>query len=114
MKIGFDRYNAISSAQKLEARGYELVEIKQHSAVLHAPTKRLEELVLNGQFKYIENALLEINFQNAKCTHDTNLNRYVNKKKSSGKVDMVISLLFALCLMMIDGETVSGFGAQLI
>lgn len=48
--IGFDRYNCLSTAQKLENNGYETTEIKQHSSVLHSPTKLLEELVLNEQF----------------------------------------------------------------
>jgi len=34
--------------------------------------------------------------------HDTNLNRYVNKKKSNGKIDMVAALINAVCLMQID------------
>ena len=79
MQIGYDKWNAISSVQKFEAAGYECVEIKQHSSVLHAPTK--------------------INFQNASCTEDTNLNKYVNKKKSAGKVDMVVSLINAMYLL---------------
>ena len=36
--IGFDRYNAISSAQKWNQR-YNTVEIRQHSDTLHPPTK---------------------------------------------------------------------------
>ena len=98
IQIGYDRYNAISTVQKLESQGIECVEIKQHSSVLHMPTKLLKEVVLNGHFQYDENRLLEINFQNARCTEDTNLNKYVNKKKSAGKVDMVVSLINALYL----------------
>lgn len=96
--IGFDRYNCLSTAQKLENNGYETTEIKQHSSVLHSPTKLLEELVFTGQFGYESNRLLEINFANARCLYDTNLNRYVNKKKSTGKIDMVAALINALYL----------------
>ena len=97
-QVGYDRYNAISTIQKLEAGGLECVEIRQHSSVLHAPTKLLREKVLEGRFAYDSNSLLEINFQNARCTRDTNLNEYVNKKKSEGKVDMVAALLNAVYL----------------
>ena len=96
MQIGYDKWNAISSVQKFEAAGYECVEIKQHSSVLHAPTKLLKEKILSKEFIYDSNRLLEINFQNARCTEDTNLNKYVNKKKSAGKVDMVVSLINAM------------------
>lgn len=100
--IGYDRYNALSTAQKLERAGYNTIEIRQHSSVLHPPTKLLAEKIENGEFQYTENKLLEINFQNARCTFDTNKNRYVNKKKSKGKVDMVVSLINAVYLLEQD------------
>ena len=98
-QIGYDRWNAISSVQKLEEKGLECVEIKQHSSVLHMPTKLLKEGILQKVFAYDASRLLEINFQNARCTEDTNLNKYVNKKKSSGKVDMVVALINAVYLL---------------
>lgn len=100
--IGYDRRNAMSTAQKLENAGHNLVEIRQHSSVLHSPTKLLKEKILNGEFQYTENKLLEINFQNSRCTYDTNKNMYVNKKKSRGKVDMVVSLINAMYLVEQD------------
>lgn len=84
LQVGYDRYNAISTVQKLENAGIECVEIKQHSSVLHMPTKLLKESILDKKIKYDTNEMLEINFQNSKCTEDTNLNKYVNKKKSAG------------------------------
>lgn len=101
-QIGYDRYNAISTIQKLEEKSHECVEIKQHSSVLHSPTKLLRELILDKKFRYEDNLMLEINFQNARCTEDTNRNKYVNKKKSSGKVDMVVSLINAMYLLEQD------------
>ena len=101
-QVGYDRYNAISTVQKLEAAGLECVEIKQHSSVLHAPTKLLRESILTKAFRYDDNRLLEINFQNARCTEDTNLNKYVNKKKSAGKVDMVMATIDAVYLLQVE------------
>ncbi len=101
--IGYDRWNALSSAQKWEEEGYTTVEIKQHSSVLHPPTKWLSELVSNGKFIYEKgNKLLEINFQNARCVYDTNMNRYVNKKRSTGKIDMVVATINAMYLLQQD------------
>ena len=100
--IGYDRWNAISTAQKLERAGYNCVEVRQHSSVLHPPTKLLKEKILSGEFRYTENTLLEINFQNARCSYDTNKNLYVHKKKSRGKVDMVVELLNAMYLAQQD------------
>ena len=67
--------------------------------MLHSPTKLLKEKILEGNFAYDENRLLEINFQNARLTEDTNLNKYVNKKKSAGKVDMVVATINAMYLL---------------
>jgi len=100
--IGYDRWNALSTAQKLERAGYNMVEVKQHSSVLHPATKLLKESILGQKFKYTENGLYEINFQNARCQLDTNKNLYVTKKKSRGKVDMVVSTLDALYLLQQD------------
>lgn len=100
--IGYDRWNALSTAQKLENEGYNMVEVRQHSSVLHSPTKLLKEKILKKEFLYEKNPMLEINFQNARCIYDTNMNQYVAKKKSKGKVDMVVSLLNALYLLEQD------------
>ena len=100
--IGYDRFNALSTAQKLERAGYNCVEVRQHSSILHSPTKLRKEKILKKEFKYTENKLLEINFQNAKCVYDTNKNLYVNKKKSRGKIDMIFSLLDATYLLEQD------------
>jgi len=114
VQIGYDRYNALSTVQKLESSGYECVEIRQHSSVLHAPTKLLKELILQKKFVYDENLMLEINFQNARCTEDTNLNKYVNKKKSEGKVDMVVALINAMYLMQQDILNMPDWAVQVI
>lgn len=93
VQVGYDRYNAISTVQKLEAAGIECVEVRQHSSVLHSPTKLLQEKILSRKFAYSENRMLEINFENARCTEDTNRNKYVKKKRSAGKVDMVVAII---------------------
>ena len=101
MAIGYDRYNALSSAQKWE-RKYTTIQIRQHSDTLHSPTKLLYEKILDRKFRYEENKLLEINFENARCTYDTNMNRYITKKRSQGKVDMVVALINAVYLLQQD------------
>ena len=99
--IGYDRYNALSSAQKWDKK-YVTTEIRQHSDTLHSPTKLLYEKILDRKFRYEENKLLEINFENARCTYDTNMNRYITKKRSQGKVDMVVALINAVYLLQQD------------
>lgn len=102
--IGYDRYNCISSANRWYEAGLDTIEVKQHSSVLHPATKLVKERVLKQSFKYVKNKLLEINFSNAREVKDTNLNTYVNKKKSIGKIDMVVSILNAMALWNKDVE----------
>ena len=106
--LGYDRFNALSSAQKWEKgiedkhHGINCIQIRQHSDTLHPPTKLLYEKIVNREFEYEANTLLEINFENALYTFDTNMNRYITKKKSNGKVDMVMAILNALYLLQQD------------
>lgn len=63
------------------------------------PTKLFCELVESGRLAYVANRLFEVNVENAKCTYDTNMNRYVNKKRSNGKVDCVMAVIDGLYLL---------------
>lgn len=112
VQIGFDKYNALSTMQKCEEAGYECVIIRQHSDTLHMPTKLLKEAILSGRFFYDENMLLENNFENARCTFDTNMNRYVNKKRSAGKVDEVVSTINSIYLAQQELLYGSEFGIR--
>lgn len=96
LDIGYDRYNCVASANRWYTAGYQVTEIKQHSSVLHPATKFLKENILQGKFGYEKNKLLELNFSNARMVLDTNLNGYINKKKSTGKIDMVAALINAM------------------
>ena len=108
----------MSSAQKWESgdggkyQGINCIQIRQHSDTLHPPTKLLYEKIVNKEVEYEENKLLEINFENARCTYDTNMNRYVTKKKSNGKVDMVVALINAMYLLQQDIIFEDGFIVQ--
>ena len=100
VQVGYDRRNALSTAEKLESEGLETVEVVQHSRFLHPSIKWLKEMILSKKFHYNSNKLLEINFVNARQTEDTNLNKYLNKKKSKGKIDLVMSIVDALYLLL--------------
>lgn len=99
---GYDPWNATSTVQKLEGADdpVQCVQVTQHSRFLHPATKLLKEKILKGEFFYEENLLLENNFSNARCVYDTNLNAYINKKKSNGKVDMLAALINAVYLLI--------------
>lgn len=97
--LGYDRYNCISTAEKLQSNNIDCIEVKQHSSVLHPATKLLQEEIVRHNCVIDNNPLLLINFANSRCQYDTNLNMYVNKKKSRGKIDMVVSIINGLYLL---------------
>lgn len=108
-QIGYDRYNALSSVNKWNEANYVTVEIKQHSSYLHPATKLLKESILNEKFQYESNRLFEINVANAREIKDNNLNSYVNKKKSNGKIDMLAATINAMYLWnleLLEGKSV--------
>lgn len=96
--IAYDKWNAPSTISRLSLAGYECVEISQNTAGLYPATKLLREKILNGDFVYAKNKLFKLNFLNAKVVLDTNLSYYLNKKKSSGKIDMVAALVDSMAL----------------
>lgn len=102
--IGYDRFNAISSANRWHSEGLEVIEVRQHSTILNGGTKLLKEAILQHKFFYEKNRLLEIHFSNARTMYDTNLNQYINKKKSKGKIDMVAATLNAFVLWNMEKE----------
>lgn len=102
--LGYDVRDANLLAKELEYEGIDTVEIRQHSSVLHAPTKKLKEMIEDQKWHYYDNKLLEINLANARCTKDTNLNKYVNKKKSSGKVDMTVTTIMTILLIQQNND----------
>ena len=100
MAIGYDIWNSASTVQKLEENGYLTVAVKQHSSVLHPTVKLVEEKILNKEIQFEDNPLLIQNFQNARLVEDNNRNKYVNRKKSTGKIDMLMSTFSAVHLLM--------------
>ena len=114
IQLGYDWMNCLSTAGKLDEEGMTTVEVKQHSKILHRPTKLLHESILQKKFMYEKNTLYEQNFQNAKCTYDTNQNRYLNKKKSSGKIDMIASTVNAIYLLQQELDGNNGGFSQVI
>lgn len=111
--IGYDRFNALSSAQKWD-REFTTVQVRQHSDTLHMPTKLLKEKLFDKACRIAKNKLFELNFENAQMTYDTNMNQYINKKRSNGKVDMVMATIDALYLAQQDIIFDNGFVVQVI
>jgi len=103
--IGYDRHNAISSANRWSQEGkIETTVIGQNGNTLHSTNKKIKETILSGKWYYEPNDLMEINFKNVRVVYDSNMKSFLNKKRSIGKIDMVVSLLNATNLWVADIE----------
>lgn len=101
--IGYDRRNAISSVNRFVEEGdYQCIEVKQNSSSLGPTFKMMRDYIIDGNFLYQENELLENNYKNARIIYDTTMNIYVNKKKSAGKIDGVYATADAMYLWKLD------------
>lgn len=96
MSVSYDRWNFISSANRLSSLGLKMIDTPMHSKVLSPIYKLLEEKVLNKEICFLDNGLLLDNFANCRCKYSENMDKYLTKKSSNGKIDMVISLALAL------------------
>ena len=113
ISITYDRYNAISSVQKWEDAGSTMIEQKQHSQYLHLGTKKFREVATDYRVIYENNMLFEINLTNAMLDRDTNLNMYINKKKSNGKIDIIDAIINCFCSIEADSvETTSVYESE--
>lgn len=101
--LGYDRRNAISSVNRFVEEGnIECIEVRQHTSALGPTFKLMRDKIIDGDFHYEPNDLLENNFKNARTIYNNNMDIYVNKKKSAGKIDMVYSTADAMYLWKQD------------
>lgn len=96
--IGFDPADATRSIREMEKAGQTVVRVQQFNKILNQPIKYFGELVASRKLVYEDNQLFEINIDNVRCGTDKLDQKYIEKKKSAGKIDMVAALLNALYL----------------
>ena len=95
-QIAFDRYGATQIALDLENDGFELVQFIQGAISMSPPSKRLEELLLNDQFRHGGNPLLRWQAANVAVIEDDNENIKPTKGKSTGRIDSIVATVMAI------------------
>ena len=100
LDLGYDKHNAISSINKLLNAGITCTEVPQHSRFLHSGVKLLEESILSKKFHYVPSSLFEYNFGNCRVQYDTNMRKFLHKKRSvNHMIDLVVATVNALKVM---------------
>jgi phage terminase large subunit-like protein len=94
--IGVDRWNTAWLTPRLQAEGFEVVEVGQGYASLSAPAKRLEADIAAGLVHHDGNPVLRWMVANAAAEEDAAGNIKPSREKSSEKIDGVAAWCDAL------------------
>ena len=100
-EIGFDRWNASQIVTQLQGDGFTMVPVGTGFASMHAPTKRLMELVLREELSHGGNPVLRWMASNLVITTDPSGNLKPDKSKSTEKIDGIVATIIALARGML-------------
>jgi phage terminase large subunit-like protein len=97
--VGIDRWNSAWLTPRLQAEGFEVVEVGQGFAALSAPAKRLEADIAAGFVHHDGNPVLRWNVANAAAAEDAVGNIRPDRERSTEKIDGVAAWLDALAAL---------------
>lgn len=95
-EIAVDRWNTTQITTQLQGDGFTVVPFGQGFASMSAPTKFLEQLVLNKQIKHGNHPALTWCVSNLMVERDAAENLKPSKQKSTERIDVAVALIMAL------------------
>lgn len=101
-RVGFDRWNADYLVQNLQNKRMVTLPIGMGYYSLNAPTKMLETLLLQGNFRH-NNPVLTNHMDNVVIERDAAGSIKPNKAKSTQKIDGIVANIIALAVF--DNKT---------
>ena len=105
--ICYDRWNASQLVIDLTNEGVPMDKFGQGFQSMAAPSKQLESLILSKQILHNGNPVLKWMISNTVMEEDAAGNIKPSKKKSSEKIDGVVSLIMSLGSYMTEGDVSS-------
>lgn len=103
-EIAFDPWNATDLVTQLLGDGFPMIEFGQGFASMSSPAKELEKLIFNRRIRHGGNPVLKWMIGNTVVETDAAENIKPSKKKSTEKIDGVVSLVMALGRAMVRPE----------
>jgi len=100
--IGFDRWNSSSTIVTLVNDGMNMSPFGQGWASMSAPTKELETRVLKKQINHLNNPVMRWMISNVQIKMDEAENIKIDKKRSTEKVDGIVSLVMSIGELLTD------------
>jgi len=111
-EIAIDRWNSTQLQTQLAGDGFEISQFGQGFASMSAPTKELERLVLEGNLKHGGNKVMRWMASNVAVEQDAADNMKPSKKKSTEKIDGMVSLIMAIGRSMVQEDKTSIYETQ--
>lgn len=98
-----DPWNATALMTKLDAEGFDVIEIRQGYKTLSEPTKLIKELILKSKLIHFNNPVLKWCTANAIPKFDSNENVVLDKSQSTHRIDAIASTINAMTRAMLHG-----------
>lgn len=95
-EIGFDKWNSLHVINDMQDELEKFIEIPQNTGGMYPGSKKLEELVYSKRFHHGGNPVLRHCAQNVTLLRDTNGNFRPDKKRSTGRIDLIVAAVMAL------------------
>lgn len=95
-EIAADRWNSTQLITQLQGDGFEIVPFGQGFASMSAPSKYLEQLILNKKLKHGKHPALTWCASNVAAETDAAENIKPSKKRSTERIDCIVALVMAL------------------
>lgn len=92
-EIACDKWNAVQLMTQLQSDGFTVASITQGYALLSAPTKKIEQLVLARRFEHGGNPVLRWMADNVAIRQDSDGNIRPDKEKSTERIDGVLAII---------------------
>ena len=101
--IAFDRWNSSQLVIQLsQDDGIPMSQFGQGYRSMSSPTKELEKLVLKKEINHLKNPVLRWMCENVSLQTDASDNIKISKKRSTEKVDGMVSLVMSIGEMLTD------------
>ncbi len=102
-QIAYDPWNASHLAQELQDQdGLPMIAYRQGFQSMNEPTKEFERLIVNHTFRHGNNPVMRWMASNVAVERDAATNLKFSKKKSTEKIDGMVTAVMAIGLAMAE------------
>lgn len=106
-EIGYDPWNAMQTAIRMEDIGLTMVEVRQGYKSMSPPMKEIEQLVLGKKIQHGGHPVLRWNVGNVETKMDENENIRPVKDKGTERIDGLVATINAMARAMLHEDNTS-------